>query len=247
MAPRLECFIPAYNESADLAANVERLLAFCKERVDGGFQITIVDNGSSDATGRIADALGAAHAEIAALHYPERGRGRALRRAFLGSEARLLGYMDADLSTHLRALPEALARLEAGADVVIGSRLIPGAHTTRRLHREVLSRSYNALVRRLFGSRLRDHQCGFKFLSRETCLDLVPRTEDDFWFFDTELLVLAVRAGRRIDEIPVDWIEDLGSTVRIVRTIFDDLRGMQRLRRRLGEPPTGSAAIERRP
>ena len=168
-----------------------------------------------------------------ALHFPETGRGRALRRAFLRSEASWLGYMDADLSTHLAALPEALGRLGQGADLVIGSRLLPGARTRRRLHRETLSRVYNALVRALFGSRLSDHQCGFKFLTREACQQLVPRTQDDRWFFDTELLVLAQRAGRRVDEIPVDWIEDLGSTVRIVRTIVDDLRGMRRLRRRL--------------
>ncbi len=141
--------------------------------------------------------------------------------------------MDADLSTHLAALPEALRRLEAGADLVIGSRLLPGSQTRRRLRREVLSRTYNAVVRAAFATRLRDHQCGFKFLTRDACRALVPQTEDDLWFFDTELLVLADRAGRRIDEIPVAWIEDLGSTVRVVRTIVDDLRGMRRLRRRL--------------
>jgi hypothetical protein len=141
--------------------------------------------------------------------------------------------MDADLSTHLRALPAALERLADGAQLVIGSRLMPASHTRRRLHRELLSRSYNALVRRVFGSRLSDHQCGFKFLTREACRQLVPRTEDDLWFFDTELLVFAQAASLRVDEIPVDWIEDLGSTVRIVRTIVDDLRGMARLRRRL--------------
>jgi glycosyltransferase involved in cell wall biosynthesis len=226
---RLECFIPAYNEAQDLEANVLRLLVFCRAALGSGFRITVVDNGSTDRTATIADALAAAHAELRALHFPEKGRGRALRRAFLGSEAAWLGYMDADLSTHLAALPEALRRLEAGADLVIGSRLLPGSHTRRRLRREVLSRAYNALVRAAFETRIRDHQCGFKFLTREACRALVSQTQDDLWFFDTELLVLADRSGRRIDEIPVDWIEDLGSTVRVVRTIVDDLRGMRRL------------------
>ena len=230
---RLDCFIPAYNEAADLEANVLRLLAFCRERLGSGFRVTVVDNGSTDRTGAVADALALAHAEVAALHFPEKGRGRALRRAFLASEARWLGYMDADLSTHLRAVPEALSRLEGGADLVIGSRLMPASRTTRRLHRQVLSRTYNALVRRSFASRITDHQCGFKFLTRDACRALVPATEDDLWFFDTELLVLAQRAGRRVEEIPVDWIEDLGSSVRIARTIVDDLRGMRRLRSRL--------------
>lgn len=229
MPPRLECFIPAYNEAADLEANVLRLRGFCRESLGGAFRVTVVDNGSTDATGVIADALAGAHAEVGVLHFPEKGRGWALRRAFLGTEALWLGYMDADLSTHLAALPEALRRLADGADLVIGSRLLPGSHTKRRLHREVLSRTYNALVRAAFATRISDHQCGFKFMTREACRALVPQTEDELWFFDTELLVLAQRASYRIEEIPVDWIEDLGSTVRILRTVLDDLRGMRRL------------------
>jgi glycosyltransferase involved in cell wall biosynthesis len=230
---RLECFIPAYNEAAELAPNVLRLSGFCREVLGAGFRVTVVDNGSTDRTGAVADGLAAAHPEVGVIHLPEKGRGRALRRAFLASEAEWIGYMDADLSTHLAALPEALRRLEAGADLVIGSRLLKGSHIERRLHREILSRTYNRLVRAVLGSRLRDHQCGFKFLVREKCQKLVARTEDDKWFFDTELLVLAQRAGCRIDEIPVEWIEDLGSTVHVVRTVVDDLTAMARLWRRL--------------
>jgi glycosyltransferase involved in cell wall biosynthesis len=210
-----------------------RLVAACREALGASFRVTIVDNGSTDRTGPLADTLALTVPEVVALHFPERGRGRALRRAFLRSEAGWLGYMDADLSTNLAALPAALSRLEQGAELVIGSRLIRGASTRRRLYREALSRAYNALVRALFRSRVSDHQCGFKFLTRGACRELVPRTEDDLWFFDTELLVLAQVAGKRVDEIPVDWIEDLGSTVHIARTILDDLRGMRRLRRRL--------------
>lgn len=214
-------------------------MAACRQALGQNFRVTIVDNGSTDRTGSLADTLALSQPEVGALHFPEKGRGRALRRAFLRSQASWLGYMDADLSTHLAALPEALARLERGADVVVGSRLIRGARTRRRLHREALSRGYNALVRTLFQSRVSDHQCGFKFLTQAACRALVPRTEDDLWFFDTELLVLAQREGLRVDEIPVEWIEDLGSTVRVARTILDDLRGMNRLRRRLGSARGG--------
>lgn len=241
MALRLECIVPAYNEEQDLEANVLKVVAFCREQVAASWRVTVIDNGSTDTTAAIADRLATSIAEVRAVHHPQKGRGRALRRAFLASEARWVGYMDADLSTHLRALAETVRRLEAGADIVIGSRLLPGSHIRRRLGREVLSRVYNALVRTAFGSHLRDHQCGFKFLSHARCRDLVAHTEDDEWFFDTELLILALRAGLRIDEIAVDWIEDLGSTVRIVRTIAGDLRGMRRLHARLGAPPQAPA------
>lgn len=213
---------------------MSRLLEFCRAELGSGFGVAIVENGSSDATPAIADRLAAeSPGVVSAIHVPEKGRGRALRQAFLGSGAALLGYMDADLSTHLAALPEAVRRLRGGAQLVVGSRLLPGSHTRRQLRRELLSRAYNRLVRGLFDSRVRDHQCGFKFLTRDACQRLVPLTRDELWFFDTELLVLAERFGFRIDEIPVDWIEDLGSTVRVLRTIRDDLVGMHRLRRRL--------------
>lgn len=213
---------------------MSRLLAFCGDELGGEFGVAVVENGSRDATPAIADRLAAENpGVVAAIHVPEKGRGRALRQAFLGSGAAQVGYMDADLSTHLAALPEAVRRLRGGAQLVAGSRLLPGSHTRRQFRREVLSRAYNRLVRGLFHTRVRDHQCGFKFLTRDACRQLVPLTRDELWFFDTELLVLADRVGLRIDEIPVDWIEDLGSTVRVLRTIRDDLVGMYRLRRRL--------------
>jgi glycosyltransferase involved in cell wall biosynthesis len=243
VALRLECFIPVYNEERELEKNVLRVRAFCHEQVPGPWRITVLDNGSTDATASIADRLAGAHTDVGALHLAQKGRGRALRQAFLGSEATWIGYMDVDLSTHLRALPEALRRLGDGADVVIGSRLLPGAHIQRRLRREVLSRGYNRLVRTVFGSTLRDHQCGFKFLVNARVRHTVERTEDDRWFFDTELLILAERAGLRIDEIPVDWIEDLGSTVRIFRTIADDLVGMRRLHARISAPATSWTGV----
>jgi glycosyltransferase involved in cell wall biosynthesis len=245
VALHLECFVPVYNEEQDLEANVRRVVAFCREQVRAPWRVTVLDNGSTDRTAAVAAGLARGSAEVRFVHYPEKGRGRALRRAFLSSDATWIGYMDVDLSTHLRALPEALRRLEAGAVVVIGSRLLTGSHTRRSLRREVLSRAYNALVRTTFGSTVRDHQCGFKFLDNARCRELVARTEDDKWFFDTELLILAERAGVRIDEIPVDWIEDLGSTVHVVRTIVDDLRGMRRLYARAG-PVTRSCSGARR-
>ena len=143
--------------------------------------------------------------------------------------------------------------LDGRADVAIGTRLAPAARVRRRLRREVLSRGYNALARAVCGARFSDAQCGFKALRADVARRLVPHVEDDGWFFDTELLLLAQRAGCTIAEVPAEWVEDLDSRVRIIPTVVADLRGLWRLRerrpRRAGtarRPPAPAPAAPRR-
>lgn len=232
----LEILIPAHNEARDLGPNIEALLRFCAAAVPTQTLVTVVENGSTDETRAVAEGLAMRYpGRMRATSFDVSGRGRALRAAFSATTSAIAGYMDADLSTHLSALPEALRQIEAGADVVVGSRLIDHALIQRRWRREILSRGYNRLVRAVLPTRIRDHQCGFKFFRGDVARRLAPQTRDDLWFFDTEILILAQRDGLRVEEIPVRWIEDLGSTVRILRTIRDDLRGIAALRRRLGE------------
>ena len=140
--------------------------------------------------------------------------------------------MDVDLSTNLDSLLPLVAPLLSGhSDVAIGTRLAPGARIARQLKREVLSRGYNALVRTMFRARFSDAQCGFKALRADAARRLLPLVEDESWFFDTELLLVAERNGMRIHEVPVDWIEDLDSRVGIARTVREDLEGLWRVRR----------------
>jgi putative flippase GtrA len=138
--------------------------------------------------------------------------------------------MDVDLSTSLPALLPLVAPLLSGhRDVTIGSRLAPGAHVVRGPKRELISRSYNLLLKLLLRGRFSDAQCGFKALRRDAAQKLLPLVEDNEWFFDTELLVTAERLGLRIGEVPVDWVDDLDSRVQIVSTAADDLRGVWRM------------------
>src|SRR5438045_3420698 len=152
----------------------------------------------------------------------DKGRGRALAATWLMSTADVVAYMDVDLSTDLDALLPLVAPLITGhSDVAIGSRLATGSRVRRGAKRELISRCYNALLRLALGARFKDAQCGFKAVRAETARRLVPRIENRSWFFDTELLVLAQRAGLRNHEVPVDWDEDSDSRVRIIPTAIE--------------------------
>jgi len=225
----LEVVIPVHNEEAAL----DRAIAEVTRALDAlpwSWQVTIADNASTDATPLIAHQLARHHDGVSVVTLPEKGRGRALKRVWSTSGAEVLVYMDVDLSTDLNALLPLVAPLVSGhSDIAIGSRLQRGSRVVRGPKREFVSRSYNVLLRSTLGTRFSDAQCGFKAIRRDVAAELLPLVEDDTWFFDTELLVLAERTGLRIHEVPVDWVDDPDSRVDIVRTAVDDLRGVTRL------------------
>ena len=222
--------VPVRNEERDLAPSVRRLVGYVRESFPFSARVTVADNGSTDATWAIATRLARELPEVRAVHMEQAGRGRALRAIWSQSEAEVLAYMDVDLSTDLNALLPLVAPLLSGhSDVAIGTRLARGSRVIRGPKRELISRGYNLLLRTLMGARFSDAQCGFKAIRRDQAQALLPLTQDTGWFFDTELLVLAERAGLRIHEIPVDWTDDLDSRVDIIATALADLRGMARL------------------
>jgi putative flippase GtrA len=138
--------------------------------------------------------------------------------------------MDVDLSTDLDALLPLVAPLVSGhSHVAIGSRLATNARVTRGPKREAISRTYNLLLKATLRSSFSDAQCGFKAVRRDVAEALLPLVEDQGWFFDTELLVLAEHNGLRIHEVPVDWVDDPDSRVDVVRTARDDLKGIWRM------------------
>jgi putative flippase GtrA len=228
--PHVDIVVPVRNEERDLAPSVRRLVAYLRESFPFHARITVADNGSTDATWAIASRLARELPEVRAVHMELPGRGRALRDIWSQSEADVLAYMDVDLSTDLNALLPLVAPLMSGhSDLAIGTRLARGSRVIRGPRRELISRGYNLLLRTLMGTRFSDAQCGFKAIRRDQARALLPLTRDTGWFFDTELLVLAERAGLRIHEVPVDWIDDLDSRVDIIATAVADLRGMARL------------------
>ncbi len=228
----VEVVVPVHDEEAALRPNVELLLAYLREEFPFPFGVVIADNASTDGTRRVAAELAAEHSELSMLHVERKGRGLALRTAWLSSRADVVAYMDVDLSTNLESFLPLVAPLLSGhSELAIGTRLRHGAHIRRQWKREVLSRGYNALIHAGFRVGFTDAQCGFKAARAGAVQRLVPLVVDDGWFFDTELLLLAERNGMRIHEVPVDWIEDLDSRVELLPTIGNDLRGLWRVRR----------------
>jgi glycosyl transferase family 2 len=213
-----EIVIPVRNEERDLAPSVRRLAAYLGgEREPFTAQITIADNGSTDGTWAQALTLMVELPVVRAVRLERPGRGGALRSVWSSSDAAVLAYMDVDLSTDLNALLPLLAPLVSGhSDVAIGTRLARGSRVVRGMRREVISRGYNLLLHAVLGTGFSDAQCGFKAIRADAARVLLPLTTDTGWFFDTELLVLAERAGLRIHEVPVDWIDDPDSRVKII-------------------------------
>lgn len=241
--PVLDVVIPVYNEEKDLQPCVLRLHDHLKRTFPYAFRITIADNASTDTTPQVASRLEAEIAEVGNFRLEQKGRGRALRTVWSASDAPILAYMDVDLSTDLNALLPLVAPLISGhSDLAIGSRLARSSRVVRGPKREFISRSYNLILRGSLQARFSDAQCGFKAIRRDVAQVLLPMVEDTGWFFDTEMLVIAERAGLRIHEVPVDWVDDPNSTVHIVKTATEDLKGVWRVGKALA---SGSLPLDR--
>lgn len=247
--PEVDVVVPVYNEEGDLERSVRRLRGYLTSRFPFSARITIADNASTDATGEIADRLSGTLPDVRVIHLAEKGRGRALRAAWSASDAQVLAYMDVDLSTDLDGLLPLVAPLLSGhSDISIGSRLARGSNVVRGPKRAVISRLYNAVLHAALSARFSDAQCGFKAIRADRARELLPLVEDEGWFFDTELLIVAERSGLRIHEVPVDWVDDPDSRVDIVATAAADLRGIARLARGLWTGSLPLATIDpRRP
>ena len=227
----VDIVIPVYNEEHVLTDSVAKLRNFLVQGFAHQYRIVVADNASTDGTLAVAQRLAEEHTDVACLHVPQKGRGRALRAAWLDSPADIVCYMDVDLSTDLAAFPPLIESIASeGYDVATGSRLAREADIRRSLRREAISRGYNVMIKGLFFTRFSDAQCGFKAASRRAVQDLVPLIENNEWFFDTELLILAEKAGYRLKEVPVRWLEDPDSRVNVPKTVWEDVRGLLRLR-----------------
>ena len=233
MTTSIEVVIPVMNEERGLPRSIGELHQFLSRNLDDyNWKIVIADNGSTDSTLDVARKLSEQYPQVGYIHLDQRGRGRALRKAWTESDADIVSYMDLDLSTDLNAFPKLVEAIrKEGYEVATGSRLTTGAQVIgRSLKRAFFSRAYSLVFTTMFFTSFRDAQCGFKAVSRKVALDVVPLIKDTGWFFDTELLILAEKNGYRVKEVPVMWTDDPDTRVKIFRTAYEDLKGLLRLR-----------------
>lgn len=239
----VDLVIPVYNEEHVLAGSIETLLRYLEGHPEHEWRVVVANNASTDATLEVARGLEAQHpGRVAALDIGTKGRGIALRVAWLTSPADVAAYMDVDLSTDIAHIPELIDPLANNeADVSYGTRLHKRSQTRRSFKREFISRSYVFILRTLAGLKVSDAQCGFKAIRRDAARAIVPLVKDTQWFFDSELLLIAQKNGYRLREVPVRWDEDPDTRVHIVKTATEDLRGIWRLRfrgvPRVSRPP----------
>jgi len=229
----VDLVIPCYNEERTLAASVEKLRAWCGEHLAAyRWRVVVADNASPDGTLEVAKQLAALHPDDCAyIHLDQKGRGRALNRAWLESPADAMCYMDVDLSTDVAMITPLLAGvLEEGYDVAYGSRVSRGSDIERSLKREINSRGYIAFIKLLFWTKFADAQCGFKAVTHDAAQQLLPHVRDGEWFFDTELLIMAEKGGWKLKEVPVRWVEDPDTRVRFPQDIIKMASQLVKLR-----------------
>ncbi|MEM2995853.1 MAG: glycosyltransferase family 2 protein [Candidatus Bathyarchaeia archaeon] len=211
---------PAYNEAGRITWAVERAIEALKE-VTRSYEIIIAEDGSTDETDKIASSLSRKYPFVRHIHNDKRlGKGKAVREASKKAKGEIIVCMDVDLATNMKHLRELIQAVRDGWDFAIGSRLLPESKTERRISRTIASLAYNFMVRLFFRTGISDHQCGFKAFSRSAFLLILDDWKSEHLFWDTEILVKALRKGFKIKEIPVEWREQGGTKVKLFKDSF---------------------------
>jgi glycosyltransferase involved in cell wall biosynthesis len=210
--------LPAYNEVTYLGPAVEKTIA-ALDAFSGSYEVVIAEDGSTDGTAERSTELTQKHSCVRHIHRDARlGRGTALNNAFRQCRGVVVAYMDLDLATDLRFLQPLIEAVSVeGYDFATGSRMLPESIAERTFSRGVSSKSYNFLVRHMLGSKLRDHQCGFKAFRKERLLALLDDVEATHWFWDTEVMVRGYARSYKIKEIAVEWHSGKGTKVNLAK------------------------------
>lgn len=229
----LTVVVPAYNETARLARSLPVLLDHLQARPES-CRVLVVDDGSTDGTADAVRALMPARPELDLISLArQQGKGAAVRVGMLASHSDVIGFMDADLSTSLAHIDQAVTKLERGSDVVIGSRALPSSHTVTAQppYRRLGARVFREITR-VIGAvpNTPDAQCGFKLFRGAVAHDLFASSVIDRWMFDLEILRLALHRNYKVSQIPVKWTNDPDSRLRLTLDTLRMVRDLARIR-----------------
>ena len=232
MKPKLLLMLPIYNEEEQLESSMRTVFDYATKNLsEYDWRVHVGDNASKDKSKEIYTKL---HNEnptrFTFRTLDKKGRGLNLRDSWLKEEYDIAIYMDVDLSSDINAVKNMVDQIrDRKADLSVGSRLLPASKVIgRKLLREITSRGYVFIIKTLASTKISDFQCGFKAISKELALKIVPEVEDNTWYFDTELILLTEKSGYKVYECPVRWTDDPGSTVKVWKTATDDLKGLYR-------------------
>jgi dolichyl-phosphate beta-glucosyltransferase len=230
----MSVIIPAFNEASRLPDTLARIHAHVEAERESGWEIIVVDDGSTDGTAESARAAGEGLGRpVEVIVMPEnRGKGAAIREGVRRSRGDRVLVTDADLSTPIE---EWKCLADAGAPIAIGSRAIDEATVKRRQapYRRALGRLFNRIVQALSVPGIRDTQCGFKLFEGTVARSLFGAARIDRFAYDVEILALARARGIPIAEVPVLWFNSPESKVSVVRDLLPTLRDLVRIRLRI--------------
>jgi len=213
----ISVIIPAYNEAARIEQTVEMTIRALRE-ISSSYEIIIAEDGSTDGTDRIASELSAKYFFVRHVHSDKRlGRGRALARASKISRGEIVVYMDADLATNIKYLKDLVQAVRSGYEFATGSRYLSESRVERKVSRAIASKIYNFIIRLLFRTGIKDHQCGFKAFNKTVLLQIIDQVKAKHWFWDTELIVKALKKGYRVKEISIEWKEEETTKVKLLK------------------------------
>ena len=230
----ISIILPAYNE----ASRIERCIREVTRAIhsfSGSSEIIVTEDGSTDDTEKIVANLSQSNPHLHFLHFPIRlGKGKAIKKALASAKGDIIVFMDVDLSTSLKHLPQIVKLAREHRGMAIGSRHVNGSKVERSFSRTLFSLSYNLFVRLLFLDGVHDHQCGFKAMSREVAAVVLNKIESDGFFFDTEMILWCKKLGFPVIEVAVEWTEISKKGATAVRLVSDAAKlGLDLLRFRL--------------
>lgn len=209
--------LPAYNE----ASRIEKCLRTVERAVrsfSNSYEIIVAEDGSTDGTHRIIARIAENNTHLSLLHSPVRlGKGKAIKNALRSAKGDVIVFMDVDLSANLNALPHIVQLAKERRGLAIGSRHLKGSRVRRPFTRTVFSLTYNLLARMLFLDGVRDHQCGFKAMSREVADVVQDQAKSDGFFLDTEIILQCKRWGFPVVEVGVEWTENKKGSESVIK------------------------------